>query len=197
MPIPLEPTEQEFQGYVRNIVDAYNYATPDQLQRGNNWYAVARDVALAISGDVVKGAGVIAAMSARTEWNDNVNRARRAFDTGTPTGHTQVILAKAARIMDGEDPATVLPMELKTGNFYRCIVDPDTEDAVVIDRHAHDVAIGERWGDSVNRGLSSKKRYAVLAHAYREAARVVGNTPARVQAVTWVVQVSKYQYTRA
>lgn len=196
MPISLEPTNKQLHRYVLNILRTYRNANADQRERGRNWYRSAHEVAIAIAGDAAKGAGVLAAMSARTEWSDNVRRAARAFETGTPTGHTQSVLDKASRIMDGEDPATVLPMELKTGHFYRCILDPDTQDAVVIDRHAHDVAVGERWGDRVDRGLSSKKRYALLAHVYREAGRILLRQPATVQAVTWIYQVDNFQYKR-
>jgi hypothetical protein len=60
---------------------------------------------------------------------------------------------------------------------------PEDPEAVVIDRHAHDVAVGKRYGN-MDRGLSNKRRYATLAHAYREAARQLGELPSTVQAVT-------------
>ena len=53
----------------------------------------------------------------------------------------------------------------------RCASDP-----VVIDRHAHDVAAGERYGNR-NRGLSNVNRYATLALAYRLSARELGEIP--------------------
>lgn len=197
MAISLTPTVEDMRRYVDNIVKTYQSANSDQYARGRNWYRTAHDVAEFISGgDVVAGAGVLAAMSPQTSWDENTKRAARAFTDGKPSGHVGDALRKSARIMAGEDPATVLPMESKTGHFYRCIVDPDTQDAVCIDRHAHDVAVGERWGDHVDRGLSSKKRYAIIAHAYREAARQLGDSPARVQAVTWVVQVDNYRWSR-
>lgn len=197
MAVPSEPDEIQFKTYVANIVATYHKTNEDQRERGMHWYATARDIALMIAGDVTIGAGVLAALSARTPWEDNVKRATESLATGTPTGHTKANLAKAARIMNGEDPATILPMELKTGHFYRCISDPDNEDAVVIDRHAHDIAVGVRWGDKVDKGLGSKKRYAMFANAYREAARHIGIKPLQLQAVTWVYQVDTYQYKRS
>lgn len=190
MPIPMNPTEDQFDQYVSNILSVYRRASAEQVQRGKSWYQTAHDIAIAISGDVVKGAGVIAAMSAQTEWNDNVNRAKRSFENGVATKHTKSVLEKAERIMRGEDPATVLPMEKKTGHFYRCIVDPTTEDAVVIDRHAYDVMVGERHGNA-SRGLGSKKRYALVANAYRAAARQLSVTPATLQAITWVTWIEE------
>ncbi|MFM9442564.1 hypothetical protein [Streptomyces acidiscabies] len=59
-------------------------------------------------------------------------------------------------------------------------------EAVVIDRHAHDIAVGELYGRR-DRGLGSARRYVMLAHCYREAALRLGELPSTVQAVTWVV----------
>lgn len=174
--------------YVANIITVWERATDDQLTRGRAWYRVAHGLADQMSeGNVVAGAGVIAALSAQKSWALNTRMACRAFETGELYGHTADALGKAAKIMAGVDPAEVLPMTLKTGNFYRTILDPDDPDAVVIDRHAHDVAVGKRYGIK-NRGLHNKTRYATLAHAYREAARRLGEMPSTVQAVTWLVQ---------
>jgi hypothetical protein len=140
-------------------------------------------------GDARKGAGMLAALSAQRPWEVNVSLATDAAD-GDVHGHTEAVLAKVRAIMEGADPAEILPMELKTGHFYRCIVDPAAPDPVVIDRHAHDVAAGERYG-SRNRGLSNVNRYATLALAYRLAARELGEIPKVVQAVVWVRQVDQ------
>lgn len=195
--VSLKPSEAEAEQYVRNIITTFHLATADQYERGIKWYRHANEMAYMISGgNVVAGAGVLAALSPQTSWDENTKRAARAFADGKPSGHFEDALRKAARCLAGEDPATVLPMEAKTGHFYRCIVDPDTQDAVCIDRHAHDVAVGQRVRNSEDRGLSSKKRYAVLAHAYREAARRLNHSPCEVQAVTWIVQVDAFRWSR-
>lgn len=186
--IPTRATDAELAGYVANIVTAYRAATPDQLARGRAWYPVAHDLAGIIAdGDYATGAGIIAALSPNKSWSENQRLARDA-GAGYVHGHFADSLAKVQKIMAGADPATVLPMELKTGHFYRSIADPTSADAVVIDRHAHDVAVGQRYGDAP-RGLSNKTRYATLALAYRLAARQLGELPLTVQAVTWVRQV--------
>jgi hypothetical protein len=185
--IPIKPSDSTRRRYIRNIVKVYNQATPDQKRRGAEWYRAANQLATMISdGNTRAGAGVIAALSANKAWDINQRIARRAFETGKPTGHVRDALTKAARIMAGEDPEDVLPMAMKTGNFFRCIADPDDQEAVVIDRHAHDVAVGRPWGDD-DRGLSSKGRYAVLSLAYRNAAAKLGVTPSVLQATVWVV----------
>lgn len=188
MMISTTASTRTHQRYVKNIMNTWERATPDQLQRGMNWYRTAHDLAdLMSEGNVTAGAGVIAALSAQKSWALNTRMAKRAFTTGELSGHTTDALTKAAKIMAGVDPAEVLPMTLKTGNFYRTILDPEDPDAVVIDRHAHDVAIAKRYGQQP-RGLHNKNRYATLAHAYREAARRLGELPSTVQAVTWLVQ---------
>jgi hypothetical protein len=141
-------------------------------------------------GNARKGAGVLAALSANKSWSENTKLALRAFSNGHLTGHFQDALTKTIRIMSGEDPETVLPMHAKTGNFFLCIANPRHPSAVVIDRHAHDVAVGETYGNR-DRGLSSKGRYNALARAYRDAADRVKELPLHVQAITWTVQLDK------
>lgn len=184
--IKTNPSDSTRRRYIRNIINVYNQATEDQKRRGAEWYRTAHELADFLSeGDVKRGAGVIAALSANKAWDINQRLAHDAFN-GNAHGHTGDNLAKVAKILSGADPETVLPMGLKTGNFYRCILDPDDQEAVCIDRHAHDVAVGAPWGDR-NRGLGAKGRYAVLSLAYRNAAAKLGVSPSVLQATTWVV----------
>lgn len=186
--IPTTATDDQLSGYVANIVAAYRDATPGQVARGKAWYPVAHDLAVMIGdGDVRKGAGILAALSPQRSWPVNCQLAADAA-SGNVHGQTNAILARVRALLDGTDPAELLPMQLKTGNFWRCIVDPSDPDPVTIDRHAHDVAAGRRFGERENRGLSNVNRYATLALAYRLAAREVGEIPSVVQAVTWCRQ---------
>lgn len=175
--------------YVRNIISTWNLATPEQLDRGRGWYPHAHELAYHMSdGNVRAGAGVLAALSPQKAWAYNVKLAREAFATGEVRGQVRDAVGKAERIMLGADPLDVLPDDSKTWNFFRSIIDPTDAEAVVIDRHAHDIAVGEVYGNR-DRGLSNKRRYATVAHAYREAARRLNELPLVVQAVTWTVQV--------
>ncbi|MEW2451960.1 hypothetical protein AB0896_31115 [Streptomyces parvulus] len=92
--------------------------------------------------------------------------------------------------MAGTDPSEVLPMHIKTGYFYVCIADPEHTDAVVIDRHAHDIAVREVYGQR-DRGLGAVGRYNALADCYRAAAQKIGEVPSKVQAVTWVAHIER------
>jgi hypothetical protein len=183
--IPTKPSDTTRRRYTRNIIKVYNEATEDQKRQGAEWYRHAHQLADLLSeGQVRQGAGVLAALSANKAWDINQRLARDAFD-GNVHGHVSNALGKVAKILSGVDPAEVLPMDMKTGNFYRCILDPEDAEAVVIDRHAHDVAVGHPCGDD-DRGLSAKGRYAVLSLAYRNAAAKLGVTPSVLQATVWV-----------
>lgn len=188
--IPNTATDQQLETYVSNIVSAVQSATPDQIERGTQWYPVAHDLAYVLGdGDIRMGAGLIAALSPLKRWGENVKLAKDASQ-GHVHGHTGMMLNKAQAILDGADPETILPMWAKTGHFYLNILDPSDPDPVTIDRHAYDVAVGKNNGNA-SRGLDSKARYAVLALAYRLAARKLGLLPNVTQAIAWVVQIEK------
>ncbi|MBD9734483.1 hypothetical protein IGX29_22265 [Streptomyces sp. H28] len=70
------------------------------------------------------------------------------------------------------------------------MADPEDPDAVVIDRHAHDIAVQEIYGQR-DRGLGAVGRYNMLADCYRAAAREIGEIPSKVQAVTWVAHIER------
>lgn len=185
--VTLKPT-------VENILSVYRAARPEQIAAGLQWYADAHTFALAISnGDIVTGAGVIAALSPQTSWAQNMTLASRAFVEGFASGQTGANVSKANRILAGESPEDVLGWnnpKAKSGhkvrNFYRNIVDPTGRECT-IDRHAHDIAVGEQT-DSKTRGqLDRVGVYDLFADIYREAAKLVGIPVAALQAITWVV----------
>lgn len=189
--ISVKITDEQRQTMINNVVATYRAATPEQLTAGRSWYWQAHELAGEIGhGDTVTGAGVLAALSANKSWSENGRLARVACRTGRPVGHVRDALAKAAKIIAGTDPSDVLPMERKTGHFYRCIVNPTDATAVCVDRHAHDVAVGEVYGDR-ERGLGAKGRYEALADVYRAAGAILGVLPQEVQAVTWVVHTQR------
>ncbi|KAB8166444.1 hypothetical protein FH609_002555 [Streptomyces sp. 3MP-14] len=186
--IPIDVSVRRRAQFVRNIIGVWHSATIEQEHQGRLWYRTAHDLAASFTGgDARVGAGVIAALSANKSWEHNVELARTACGSGLSGGHVADALMKVSAILAGADPESVLPMERKTGHFFRRIADPD---AVVIDRHAHDVAVGHTYG-ARERGLSSARRYDLLANCYRRAALRLGELPSTVQAVTWVVHTSR------
>lgn len=191
--LPSKPSDAMRSLYVSRVIAMYAVATDEQRHDGDQWYPVARTVACE-SGDARMGAGILAALSANKSWPENVRLARLAF-RGRFGGHFADALDKSRAIYRGVPPEDVLPMASKTGQFYRCINDPSDPDAVVVDRHAHDVCAGMKYGNA-DRGLSSVGRYASIADAYRTAGKVLGVVPLRLQAIVWTVVTDAARYSR-
>lgn len=182
--LPLAPSQEQRQELIANILAVYDRSGVDQRAQGMTWYTNAHDLAgQAGGGDYTKGAGVIAALSANTGWSRNAQLAKDLSE-GKEVKHFSQVLAKVTAIMIGDDPMTVLGKGLKTRNFYRNMLDPADPQPVTVDRHAHDIARGAAWGNK-GRGLSTPKRYDVLAGVYREAAALRGILPCQMQATTW------------
>lgn len=184
--IPIQASTSTREYYVRNITSVWSVATDDQYEQGAHWYEQAHWTARMLAdGDVRTGAGLLAALSPQTSWWLNVELACEAYEAGTASRHTGDSCGKANKILAGIDPEDVLPMQRKTGHFYRCIINPDDPVSVCIDRHAHDIAVGVAYGDW-QRGLSAHGRYALIADCYWEAAQRLGEIPSVLQAVTWI-----------
>lgn len=166
-----------------NILSVYGKANRAQVHDGMSWYDTAHRLALSLDpNNVLRAAGVVSALSPQTSWDQNVKLAKRAY-AGDISGHTGVVLGKVRRILDGEDVVTVLNAP-KTVNFALTIADPSHRTAVVIDRHAVSIALGEVT--EVGNILGRKGAYERFADEYRKAAKVKRISPAHMQAVTWV-----------
>lgn len=194
--LPTKPEADERARYVARIVEAFDSATLAQRVKGELWYPWAHDIAAECPLGARYGAGIIAAFSPQKQWEENVKIARSAWRTGVPFGSFPDAKRKVQRMLNGEDPKDVLPLDSKTGDFFRCIADPEDDWTVVVDRHAHDLAAGVKFGE-LQRGLSTRRRYASIANAYREAADELSVLPSVVQAVTWTVQVDSLRYRRS
>lgn len=167
-----------------NILEVWGMATDTQLREGRLWYHEAHSLACKVGNwDVRKGSGIIAALSPQKSWTIN-QRIALATLTGVVSGQTGDALAKTARIMNGEDPAVVLPEGKKTWHFFHNILDPDAPEFVTIDRHAYRVASFE-WDNGAPK--ISVKVYREMVRAYQHAAKILRVAPSTVQATTWVV----------
>lgn len=180
-----------------NITAALDSATRAQRREGAAWYRTARHAAAELAAKhgvtTIEAAGVIAALSPRTSWDVNLRYADQFLATGTaPT--LGMSKRAAARIVAGEHPDDVLKGP-KTHAFFECIAHART-DAVCVDRHAIDVAFGQRHSDA-NRPALTPKRYAELADAYRTVASARGMRASQVQAITWCAWRARYGGTRA
>lgn len=173
-----------------NVLRVYRGASREHRQAGRGWYAQAHALAASIDpdGDATRGAGVLAALSPRTPWDRNVALARQAYADGHATGTLVRSCWAADQIMAGVDPLDALGGP-KVRAFFRLIADPTCRDAVCVDRHAIDIALGQRLTGRQREStwrLDTDARYDQFADCYRAAARTLRTTPGRVQAVTWV-----------
>lgn len=199
-----------------NILRIFHQASPEELADGRAWYRRARllaeELAAAEAGnvpDIERAAAVIAVLSPRQSWARNVELARLAYDLmiksadWTATSARDEILgnlptltrqrAQVARLLvDREDPDTVVSGP-KVRAFWWTIADPTDPRAVVVDRHAIDVACGAVLDDARRGKLVGRKGgYDTIAACYTRAATILSAedasiTPAEVQAVTWHV----------
>ena len=174
----------EHTAMVRNITATLRKAHPTDHEAGAAWYAEAQALARTLSpADPAVAAGVIASLSPMMPWGRNKALAVRAFADGQASGTLGGSVAKADRILNGEDPHAVLTSD-KVRNFFLSILG-DT-DAVCVDRHAMEVAYGTRYADDARPALTPKQ-YKAVADAYREVARTENLPASAVQAITWVV----------
>lgn len=184
-----------------HILATYRAATDSELVDGTSWYARAHALARELSpGDVSLGAAVLAILSPRRSWPQNVALARVAFETARelesdgasseareatwgafPTTGDQ--RRKLARLFSGESPDAVVGGP-KVRSFWATIADPASGGPAVIDRHAMAIALDRVVSsDELKIGPAD---YARFVAAYGLASTVVGQAPAIVQAVTWV-----------
>lgn len=174
------------------VLEVWALATAEERDHGINWYRTAH--ALARRLDPVRpelAAGVIAALSPMMDWDRNVMLAIRAYEDGAASGALFGNVAKANAIMAGAEPLEVLGGK-KVRNFFAAIADPESDEAVCIDRHAFDVAMGRVTNDKTRTALARVGVYEEFQTAYIRAAATLTKqtgdhyTPAMVQAVTWV-----------
>ena len=174
---------------VSNIVDTVLSATPAQESTGAEWYSHANFIASAIAHGTEyttrEIAGIIAALSPQTKWEDNVRLAIMAVKNGRASGHINSQIAKADAILQGMRPEDILNGQKETA-FFHNIAEFDSGEFVTIDRHAHDIAVGERFGNE-DRGLSAQNRYRHISRAYRIAGEILGMPAHHAQAIAWQV----------
>lgn len=174
------------------IVEVFQQATEDERRDGINWYREAHSIASKLDpANVERAAGIIAALSPMMPWDRNIHLAHRTYLDGSASGALGANVVKANRIFNGEAPLDVLSGD-KVRNFFQCIAEPSS-DAVCIDRHAFDIAVGKVTNNDSRAQLGRKGVYETFAKAYVRAARTLSKlygthiSPSEVQAVTWVV----------
>ena len=180
-----KPLPAEYTPTVANVLKVWHAASDADRAAGAEWYNDAHALACEIS-DANTGAGVIAALSPQVSWPRNVTMALQVSRGETPTMTNGRNATKAARCMSGELWQDVLGGS-KVRSFAATIENPAHPTAVVIDRHAFDIAIGQASSDR-DRGLILSRAgvHERFARVYVAAARILGVAPSVVQAATWI-----------
>lgn len=175
----------------KHITATYRAATDAERVEGKSWYGTAREVAVTLDpADPVRAAAVLAVLSPRLHWDRNVTAAVDAYAGRVPKV-LGVNARKAKAILEGADADDVVSGP-KVRAFWHAIVNPSDPRAIVIDRHAFDVAAGTVLDDE-QRGklLGRKGAYDDVCKLYVTAARILTReygelSPVEVQATTWV-----------
>lgn len=166
------------QAEVGRLLDLYDNATDQQYEEGRGWYrARQREIRRlseesGLSRSVV--AGVIAALSPRMRWKENVKCARELLLHGRVPRCMEGSKSKAMRIYTGARPLQVLGGP-KTLAFYRALMG-DTNAAVI------DVWMFRAMGMEPT---SNRFQVDYATDCLREAASIAGIPCAEFQAVVW------------
>jgi hypothetical protein len=176
----------------KHITSLYRAALDAERVEGKSWYATAREIAATLDPtDPSRAAAVIAVLSPRVHWDRNVRMAAEVYAGITP-GCLKANANKARRIVDGEDPDSVVSGP-KVRAFWHAIVNPSDPRAIVVDRHALDIAAGQILDDETRgRMLGRKGAYDGVCRLYTRAAGILSReygqpvSAVQVQATTWV-----------
>lgn len=176
---------------VANVLAVFDNASPSALAYGMNWYSQANHEAAYLTYvgrdlSIRQTSAILAALSPMNGWKNNRRKAEQLIrqDNGAGCGLGKNV-EKAVAILHYGDIDSILGGD-KVRAFYESILFPHADwIRPVIDRHAFDIAVGERTDEKRRGILSHKGVYDAFADVYREAARLRGIGAAEMQATTW------------
>ena len=159
--------------------------TTEEVAAGVGWYPLARRHAQRMAREhgttVHRAAGVIAALSPRCRWAENLRRADKALASGTARG---LFADKANRIIAGDAPLAVLSGQ-KVTRFYRNIC--GNLEPVTLDIWAIAAYLGYKPDEAeLKRLIERKGGYERVEGEYQDTADTLGLRPAEFQASAWV-----------
>lgn len=179
---PTMPTASDARA---NLLAVWQQATEEEIEQGFDWYLRAHDLACQLHSSPTHGAGIIAALSPSTSWDNNVEGATHLATTGTAWLYqSDLFNRRALAIRNGADPGTTLGGP-KVRSFWRNIAEPWRNGPVTIDRHALAILIGRPLRDNDKR-LERRGMYVWTSAVYRSLARELGVPVTTLQAVTWL-----------
>jgi hypothetical protein len=175
---------------VSNILRIYHAATEEEKNSGLSWYLEAREYSKELSEKYSirfeVAAAVLAALSPLNYWNRNKVDAENTIKFhrglgGYPRSTTpKRNIEKALKILKTGKILKYLSGD-KVTRFFENIINPNSN-RVTVDRHAIAIALNDRSIKSI-----PARYYGDFETAYKQAAKIVGLRPNRLQAVTWVV----------
>jgi len=189
--------------YVKNLLDLYNSATPEQVNDGRSWYGIASSriarIAQARGQSSIEGYACAAILSPGISWRDTEEAVKVVMDwyllprvvqkTGPPkcVAYSTNVM-KAIAMLDRPYHVAMLPFfkrntAPKTRAFFMCLRGMP---CAVVDGHVANAARG--YGSTVKDGRVTKAEYRRIEQAIEEAADLAGVPVHEFQAVVWVVQ---------
>lgn len=192
-----------------NIKDAYRKTTPAERYQGRRWYPDMARLAWALGGgDAEHGARVLSAYSPQAGWPLNMFNAARALEKGAPLDKSDggmflpVHTGMAAKAFERKSTDEVFKGPKTNAFAYLGATGVDHPDdplgAVVVDRHALNVAAGGNRSDEelkpASNAIGADPFYSYVADMFREAAADLSKetgeeiSPSELQAITWLRQ---------
>lgn len=172
---------------IENILTLYALATEEE--KAFDWYADAKNFAKQLSVkyqiSIVKVAKVIAALSPRQRWETNKKMAELCIASWSsnlerPKVHVFSAMSNTAYAILDEKPFNLGP---KVANFAANILGYDA--LVTVDSLAISIPLGlYEYAGSYK---FKQPVYQFVESLYIHAAQVVGVSPSKMQAITWVV----------
>ena len=175
---------------LQNILKVIAQATPEELDYWQHWYGYAHvdaaRLALKHGRPLDLVAGVIAVLSPKEYWPENLYLADRALSQDWDEVQTLLPNKEKAYSLVVDNDFSVIGGG-KVFDFFLSIADPPAfEQAVVVDTHAINIWRGVRAGDAPQIGDYGPQRRRIQED-YRKAAQIAGLNPQAMQAITWVL----------
>lgn len=184
---------------INSILRFHSLASIAELNEGMQWYQKAYDyckeLAERFNISTSQVAGIIAAFSPQTGWQENKRFALSFLLSPTKTVKNEVQTSKAKKILTLTSDADIYralslnDAAWKTKAFFLNILNPTILTDVTIDRHAiaiciqhptHTFALSEVYGKL------TVAQYRFFESCYIKAAVKLGILPQQLQAITWV-----------
>ena len=207
--------ENQIKGSYRNILNEYFNSSKEEKELGRMFYPNANHIARHIGNGlgfnsnegINIGAGILSALSPRTEWESNIQLAFEFAQKKWASKQTKANNNKALKILEGEDPMIVLGKQsYKTKAFYKAVQDPyghnlinnvvgfkEIIELAVIDRHAGGVYYGFPLIENERKQLSNWKVIKRISNAYIKVAKGLDISVNELQAITWYSFRNKFQ----